>query len=77
MAITSRLIAKFNSYYADKPGMNAIILGKLVLTPLHSLNDHDNERCMSYTCPTYPILITDLFGCVLSSRCMIGTWWYS
>lgn len=52
MVIVSRLIAKFNSYYADKPGMR-VSCGRLCswlqLTVMDSPYHHDYKRRMSTT----------------------------
>lgn len=55
MVIVSRLIAKFNSYYADKPGM-AVSSGRhrglQQLTETGSPYYHDHQCCMSEPRPT-------------------------
>ena len=52
MGITARLAAKFNSYYADKPGMFAFSAFKDTGSPSDSLNDHDHQRCKRRHHPT-------------------------
>jgi hypothetical protein len=53
MAVVSRLISKFNSYYADRPGMPVYVNEACGLDPYTngkatgSFDDDGHERCRS------------------------------